>query len=131
MQLLGGDPDRGDSDGGNPPSEVCSLFLIYPRDAEWTIRASSILVRFTRLPSFIFHPLDVFYTYTCEFPGDYTCEINILGSQSAHTFESMFSQIISASPTRPLAARQASNTPPVINPVPANGGSFLFVNCFV
>ena len=42
--------------------------------------------------SFIFNPLDAFYTSTCDFPRDYTCVFNTLGSQSAHTvtYESLF-----------------------------------------
>ena len=65
-----------------------------------TIRASSIPQSFEKVPLLRCHPIDAFYAPTCEFADRCTRAPNMLDPQSAHTYESICSQFIPATPAR-------------------------------
>ena len=84
--------------------------------------------------SCIFNTLDALHNSTCEFVGDRACAFNMLGLNPRRTYDSIFLQFVSATPSRSQAARRS--TPTFANSVSLSGGGSFHIlggtgtNCF-
>ena len=103
----------------NPSAmEVSRLFHV-----QQAIRASCIPLNFEQEPLLNLHSLDASHTPTRELAGRCTCALNMLDLQSVHTYESIYSQFISATP----APRDGAI---FTDPVHSGSTNFQFKGCY-